>query len=106
MGPTSSVDIVKRYLRGHNLEQLGRVDEAIAEYEAAVEAGFDSTGPYDRLITLYGNRAEHHEVIRVTQAALAAVRTAPEKLESYKTIDAAARKALDAVPQAAPKEGR
>ncbi len=106
MGPTSPVDIVRRYLRGQNLEQLGRIEDAIAEYEAAVEAAFDSTGPYDRLIALYGNRAEHHEVIRVTDAALSAVRTAPEKIETYKAINAAARKALGDVPTAAKKTGR
>ena len=47
-----AVDLVKEFLRGQNLEQLGRVDEAIDLYEHSISAGFDSPGPYDRLIEM------------------------------------------------------
>src|ERR687891_902544 len=99
-----NVELVKRYLRAQNLEQVGRTDEAIAHYEAAVEAGFDSTGPYDRLITIYSNRALHHDVVRVVDAALTAVHTHPEKRAWYERMRTDALEAQRKVPRAAPKQ--
>ncbi len=99
-----STDHVTRYLRGQNLEQIGRVEDAIELYELAVEGGFDSTGPYDRLIALYSNRALHHEVIRVAEAALTNVRTHEDKRSWYEEMRAAAEAARAKVPRAAPKQ--
>lgn len=103
MAEAGGVDLVKNYLRGQNLEQLGRVDEAIDMYETAVEAGFDSTGPYDRLISLYGDRARHRDVVRVAEAALAHVHTYSDKKHWYESMRAAAIDAQSKVPKAEPK---
>lgn len=96
--------MVRLYLRGQNLEQLGRVDEAITLYEAAVEGRFDAIGPYDRLIVLYSGRAMHAEVIRVCDAALDQVRTYHEKQNWYRRVRNDAEEAGRRVPRAAPKK--
>lgn len=98
-----NVDLVNRFLRAQNLEQVARVDEAVDLYESILAAGFDSIGPYDRLIEIYSHRAAHREVVRVTDAALAAVHTYPEKRRWYEQMREAAEKAASSVPKAAPK---
>src|SRR3990170_2243680 len=98
-----NVDLVKSFLRAQNLEQLGRTEEAIALYEEAVAALFDSTGPYDRLITLYSHEARHHDVERIADAALANVHTHEQKRDWYEQMRDAARAAAADVPAAAPK---
>ena len=98
-----AVDLVKQFLRAQNLEQLGRLDEAIELYEQAVEASFDSTGPYDRLIALYSDRALHADVVRVADAALVSVQTHEGKRDWYARMKAEAQKAAAKVPQAAKK---
>ncbi len=105
VGDPSNADLVKRYLRAQNLEQLGRVEEAIVEYEIAVAGAFDSPGPYDRLIALYGSEGRHHEVIRVVERALVQVHTYPDKIAWYERTRAEARRALAKVPKAAPRDG-
>ena len=95
--------MVTGYLRGQNLEQVGRVDEAIVLYEGAVASGFDSTGPYDRLIVLYAERARHGDVIRVAEAAIANVHTHADKLAWFERMRAEAREAQAKVPRATPK---
>lgn len=97
------IDLVKGFLRGQNLEQVGRIDEAVALYEEAVAARFDSSGPYDRLIQIYADRAMHADVARVAEAALASVRTYEDKRGSYEAMRAAALKAAGGVPPAAPR---
>ena len=94
---------VKAFLRGQNLEQVGRVDEAIALYESVVSEAFDSTGPYDRLIALYSDRAQHGEVIRVADLAVAQVHTYEDKRDWYRRMKAAAEKAAGDVPKTAPR---
>jgi hypothetical protein len=103
MREESSVQIVRDFLRGQNLEQLGRIDEAIDVYEGALEAGFDSTGPYDRLIEIYANRAAHVDVVRVAEAALLQVKTTEDKRRWYADMRAAAATAQAKVPTAHPK---
>lgn len=98
-----AVDLVKAYLRGQNFEQVGRVDEAVELYEKAVRSGFDSTGPYDRLITIYSHQALHAEVVRVATAALQHVQTHSDKKNWYERMRAEAVKAAGKVPKAAPK---
>src|SRR2546429_8064047 len=78
-----AADLVRDFLRGQNLEQLGRTDEAIDLYERAVAASFDAAGPYDRLIWIYQNRTAHRDVIRVAQASIRNVRTYPAKTHWY-----------------------
>jgi acetyl/propionyl-CoA carboxylase alpha subunit len=97
------IDLVKCFLRGQNLEQLEKPEAAIEQYEIAVRAGFDATGPYDRLIALYSHRAQHHDVIRVAAAALTQVHTYQNKRDWYRRMEAEARKAAARVPQAIPK---
>ena len=98
------IEGVRTFLRAQNLEQLGRTDEAIELYESVTLGGFDAIGPYDRLIALYSNRALHHDVVRVAELALANVHTHEQKREWYRQMSAAATKALDDVPRAAPKK--
>jgi hypothetical protein len=97
------VDLVKDYLRGQNLEQVGRTDEAIELYETAVRNRFDSTGPYDRLIHIYGHQALHIEVVRIASAALEYVQTHEDKRRWYERMRDDAAKAAESVPRAAPK---
>ena len=103
-GGMSNADLVRHFLRGQNLEQVGRVDDAVELYEQAVSAGFDSSGPYDRLIQIYANRALHREVIRVATAAIGSVHTYDDKQAWYERMRAEAQRALARVPAAAPKE--
>jgi hypothetical protein len=98
-----NVEVVRQFLKGQNLEQVGRVDDAIALYEGAIESRFDSTGPYDRLIALYGDRALHREVVRVAESALQYVHTHADKRAWYERMRAEAEKAASKVPQAAPR---
>ena len=101
--PSSPTRLVGLFLRGQNLEQIGRLDEAIELYEEAVASGFDSSGPYDRLIAIYGRRASHRHVIRVAEEAIANVHTHEGKREWYERTRTEARKALARVPLAVPK---
>ena len=98
-----AIEGVKVFLRGQNLEQLGRVDEAVELYEAVIGGGFDAIGPYDRLISIYSNRALHRDVVRVTELALEQVHTYSQKREWYEQTKAAAEAAAADVPRAAPK---
>jgi hypothetical protein len=99
----SPIELVNCFLKGQNLEQLGKLDEAMRQYEIAVGAGFDATGPYDRLIALYSHRAQHRDVVRVAEAALMHVRTYEDKRAWYRRMEVEARKAAAKVPQAIPK---
>ncbi|MBW3588378.1 MAG: hypothetical protein KY429_03070 [Actinobacteria bacterium] len=95
----STDQIVRDFLRGQNLEQVGRIDEAIALYEQAVTAKFDAAGPYDRLIFIYQGRRQHQDVIRVARASLASVRTYPEKSKWYETRIEEAEKEARSAPK-------
>lgn len=96
-------DLVVDFLRGQNLEQIGRLDEAIALYESVIAEKFDASGPYDRLIWIYQSRRMHGEVIRVAEASLASVRTYSEKRDWYKRQIEEATKALDSAPRPRPR---
>jgi hypothetical protein len=95
---------VKAFLRAQNLEQLGRIEEATTLYEEVVAERFDSSGPYDRLITLYADQALHTEVVRIAEAAIANVQTYQAKHAWYERMRADALKAQSAVPRAARKK--
>jgi hypothetical protein len=100
----ANVEMVKRFLRGQNLEQVARVDEAVELYESMLAGRFDSVGPYDRLIDIYSGRSLHGEVVRVAEAAIVQVHTYPEKTRWYEQMrDAAAKAATSGVPRATPK---
>lgn len=99
-----AVELVKRFLRAQNLEQVGRAEEAVALYEEVVEAGFDSTGPYERLVTIYSHRGLHRDVIRVADLALENVQTHTEKRAWYERMRAEAERAASKVPQASKKK--
>lgn len=101
-----NVELVKRFLKAQNLEQVGRIEEALDLYESIVEALFDSSGPYDRLIALYGNRARHRDVMRIAEAALAHVQTYDDKRAFYERTRVDALKAIGRLPQAEPRKPR
>jgi hypothetical protein len=92
-------EIVRDFLRGQNLEQLGRADEAASLYERAVTACFDAAGPYDRLIWIYQSRKAHRDVIRVAEASIRNVHTYPAKKQWYQEQITAAQAALGSSPQ-------
>lgn len=94
-----SVDVVKDYLRAQNLEQIGRTDDAVELYERAVAERFDATGPYDRLIAIYGDRAKHSDVVRVAGEALSNVKTYDDKRAWYERVRHEARRAAERVPR-------
>ena len=102
---TDAVEMVKHYLKAQNYEQVGRVDDAIELYETAIAGGFDSAGPYDRLIHIYSHRALHSDVVRVSKAALVQVRTYDDKRAWYEQMRAEALKAQGDLPSPAPKKG-
>ena len=101
-----NVEAVKAYLRAQNLEQIGRADDAVELYERVVAGGFDASGPYDRLIAIYGDRAQHRDVVRITDAALAQVQTHAEKRAWYDRTRAEALRAAERLPRAAPRSAR
>jgi tetratricopeptide (TPR) repeat protein len=96
-------ELVRDFLRGQNLEQLGRTDEAVDLYERAVAASFDAAGPYDRLIWIYQSRKAHRDVIRVAQASIRNVHTYPAKTQWYQEQAAAAQAAQGSPPQPRPR---
>lgn len=62
-------------------------------------AGFDSAGPYDRLIWIYQTRGSNAEVIRIAKASLEVVRTYPEKREWYRRQIQLAEEAMSSTPE-------
>ena len=103
MNGVSNVEHVKSFLRGQNLEQVGDVDAAVILYEEVLASGFDASGPYDRLIALYADRGQHAEVVRVSELALANVKTYADKKAWYERMRSDARRAQATVPGAVPK---
>ncbi len=99
-----AVELVRQFLRAQNLEQVGRDEEAIELYEATVRAGFDATGPYERLIALYSHMGLHGDVIRVADLALENVQTHAEKRDWYERMRAEAERAATKVPQASKRK--
>jgi tetratricopeptide (TPR) repeat protein len=97
------VDQVKTFLKAQNLEQLGRIDEALELYERLIDGAFDAVGPYDRLISIYSDRAQHRDVTRVAASAIVNVHTYQQKKEWYAEMQAAAERAASNVPPAVPK---
>jgi hypothetical protein len=91
-------EIVRLYLRGQNLEQMRRVEEAAEMYEEAVTNRFDAAGPYDRLIAIYLGRNDHAAVRRVAEAALASVRTFDDKRAWYESVRSGATEAEKVQP--------
>ncbi len=103
MNSMSNVELVKSFLRAQNLEQIGDLDGAISLYESVVGQSFDSSGPYDRLIALYADRAEHAEVVRVAELAIANVHTYADKRAWYERMRSEAVRAQGSLPEAVPK---
>lgn len=101
--PVAADELVRQFLHGQNLEQVGKVDEAIPLYERAVQAGFDAAGPYDRLIFAYQQRKSHREVVRVGEAALSAVRTYEAKRDWYRRQISEAKSSMGGTPQPLPR---
>jgi tetratricopeptide (TPR) repeat protein len=96
-------ELVRDFLHGQNLEQIGKVDEATALYERAVEAGFDAAGPYDRLLFIYQQRRQFKDVIRVAEASLRSVRTYEAKRMWYQQYIKDAQSSIGAPPRPLPR---
>lgn len=96
-------DLVRDFLKAQNLEAIKRVGEAVDLYEQAVRAGFDSAGPYDRLIAIYSGRSDFSSLARVASAALEHVRTFEDKRAFYARMrdDALASQAAQPDPRGA-----
>lgn len=90
---------MKAFLKGQNLEQVGRTEEAIEAYEETVQGGFDAAGPYDRLLFIYSGQGRHSEVIRIAEASLATVKTYPAKKDWYREHIERAKAALHDTPE-------
>ena len=101
-----NVELVKRFLKAQNLEQVSRIEEAVELYESIVDARFDSSGPYDRLIALYNHQARHRDVMRIADAALEHVQTYDDKRAFYEKTRLDAKKAIGRLPQAQPRKPR
>jgi tetratricopeptide (TPR) repeat protein len=101
-----NVELVKLFLKAQNLEHVGKIEEAVELYESVVEAHFDSTGPYDRLIAIYDHQSRHREVARIAEAALAHVVTYEDKRAFYERTRHEALKAVGRLPQAEPRKPR
>ncbi len=89
---------MRLYLRGQNLEQMQRIDEAVGYYEQAVQSRFDAIGPYDRLIAIYLARSAHGDVMRIADAALSAVRTFEDKKAWYRSTREEAKERMKTEP--------
>ncbi|MGH2719113.1 MAG: hypothetical protein ACRDJU_11085 [Actinomycetota bacterium] len=96
-------EIVREFLHGQNLEQVGKLEEAIALYERAVDAHFDAAGPYDRLIFAYQQRKSFREVVRVGEAALSSVHTYEAKRDWYRRQISEAKSSMGGTPQPLPR---
>lgn len=101
--PIAADELVREFLHGQNLEQVGKLDEAIPLYERAVAAGFDAAGPYDRLIFAYQQRKAFPEIVRVGEAALGAVHTYEAKRDWYRRQIADAKSSMGGTPQPLPR---
>jgi hypothetical protein len=101
-----NVELVRLFLKAQNLEHVGKIDEAVGLYESILEAHFDSTGPYDRLIAIYQHQSRHSEVARVAEAALAHVVTYEDKRDFFERTRLEALKAVGRLPQAEPRKRR
>lgn len=99
----SPQELVQDFLRAQNLEQIGRIEEAIALYESVVADAFDAAGPYDRLIWIYQTRSLHREVIRVAQASIANVHTYQQKQDWYRLQIEQSKQALTQTPEPRPR---
>lgn len=91
--------LVRDFLKGQNLEQVGRIDEALELYERAVSESFDAAGPYDRLIFIYQQRRQLRDLIRVAEASLRSVQTYPEKRTWYEKQIESAQEQLRSAPE-------
>ena len=60
--------LVERNLKGTELEKNGQEESAIALYEANIADCFGGSHPYNRLRTLYKNRGDYANAIRVCEA--------------------------------------
>lgn len=63
--------MVDRNLMGKELEEKGKIDQAVALYEANVADGFNGTHPYTRLRVIYTKQKNYFDAARVCQAYIA-----------------------------------
>ena len=63
--------MLDRNLRAQQLENAGRLDEAIQLYETNVTDGFQGVHPYERLRAIYTERQDYENAIRICEMAIA-----------------------------------
>lgn len=80
---------VWRNIRGMELEDAGKTDEAIRLYEMNVSDHDIGSHPYERLRIIYTKRRDYADAIRVCQVASIALRGQPKKVKRF--IDAAGK---------------
>lgn len=61
---------VDRNLKGEELEQQGKIDEATVLYEQNIQERFGGNHPYDRLVFIYQRQDRQDDVIRVLRQAV------------------------------------
>lgn len=70
-------------VRGIESEKNDDTEEAIAEYEKNVAAGFDGSHPYKRLAIIYRKQKRYDDEIRVLKAAVKVFSKNNTKLEWF-----------------------
>jgi len=63
--------MLERNHRAQQMENTGRIEEAIQLYEANITDGFEGVFPYDRLRAIYTQRQDYENAIRVCETAIA-----------------------------------
>ena len=61
---------VDRNLKGKEYEQAGKIELAIAKYEANLNEGFEGSHPYNRLAIIYRKNKDYDNEIRVLNSAI------------------------------------
>ncbi len=81
---------VDRNLKGTNLEKLGKISEAIIQYEKNISESFEGNFPYDRLSIIYRKLGKIDDEIRVLKAGISVFEQifyrndVPDKIKKFK----------------------
>jgi tetratricopeptide (TPR) repeat protein len=84
---TSSVEAMKAYARAEELMGQYKYDEAIEQYQIAIDIDPDFGSAYVGLATIYSNRRQNQGAEKYYKEALARIERMPER-EKYRTLGA------------------
>ena len=84
---TSSLEAMKAYARAEELIGQYEYDEAIEQYQIAIDEDPDFGSAYVGLATIYSNRRQNQEADKYYKEALARIDRMPER-EKYRTLSA------------------